>query len=43
MLNCGEVVYELEDYVGEEALSSNLLLKLGPLKNRIPIRFPILH
>ncbi len=30
-LNYGKGVYELEDHVGEEALSSNLL-KLGPVK-----------
>jgi hypothetical protein len=36
-LNCGESVYELEDHVGEEALSSNLLLELGSIKiiNRV--------
>ncbi len=32
MLNCGEGVYELEDRVGEETLSSNLPPKLGPIK-----------
>jgi hypothetical protein len=31
-LNYGEGVYELEDCVGEKALSSNLPLKLHPLK-----------
>ncbi len=31
-LNCGEGVYELEDHVGEEALSSNLPLELRPIK-----------
>jgi hypothetical protein len=31
-LNFGKCVYELEDRVGEEALSSNLPPKLGPIK-----------
>ncbi len=31
-LNCGEGVYELEDHVGEMALNSNLLTKLGLAK-----------
>jgi hypothetical protein len=26
---CGTNIYELEDHVGEEGLSSNLMLKLG--------------
>jgi hypothetical protein len=34
-LNCEEGIYELEDHVRKEALSSNLLLKLGLVK-RIP-------
>jgi hypothetical protein len=31
-LNCGKGVYELEDNVGQEALSSNLMQKLGFIK-----------
>jgi hypothetical protein len=32
-LNYGECIYELEDHVGEKALSSNLsLFKLEPIK-----------
>jgi hypothetical protein len=39
-LNYKEDVYELENHVGQGALSSNLFLKLGPMK-RIPfIGFP---
>ncbi len=34
-LNYKESVYELEDHVGQEALSSNLLLNLGLVK-KIP-------
>jgi hypothetical protein len=36
-LNCGEGVYELEDHVGEETLSSNLLLELGSIKRIIRV------
>jgi hypothetical protein len=36
-LNCGEGVYELEDHVGEETLSSNLLLELGSVKRIIRV------
>ncbi len=35
-LNCGENIYELKDHVGQEAFSSNLLLKFGLVK-RIPL------
>jgi hypothetical protein len=35
-LNYREGIYELEDHVGEEALSSNLSLELRPIK-RIPL------
>ncbi len=38
-LNYGEGVYELEDHVGEEALSSNLPPKLGFMKIIFPIGF----
>jgi hypothetical protein len=31
-LNCGKGVYELEDNVGQEALSLNLMPKLGLIK-----------
>ncbi len=31
-LNCKENIYELEDHVGEKALSSNYLPKLGLAK-----------
>jgi hypothetical protein len=31
-LNCGKCVYELQDHIGKEALSSNLSLKLRPIK-----------
>ncbi len=31
-LNCKENVYELEDHVGGEALTSNWSPKLGPIK-----------
>jgi hypothetical protein len=34
-LNCGKCVYELEDHVGQEALSLNLLPKLRLVK-KIP-------
>jgi hypothetical protein len=33
-LNYGEGIYELNDCVGEEALSSNLPPKLGPIKKK---------
>jgi hypothetical protein len=36
-LNCKENVYELEDHVGEKALTSNWLPKLGPIKIILPI------
>jgi len=36
-LNYGEGVYELEDHVGEETLSSNLLLELGSVKRIIRV------
>jgi hypothetical protein len=39
-LNYGKFVYELENYVGQETLSSNLLLKLGPIKKIPPSSFP---
>jgi len=40
-LNYGKGVYELEDHVGEKALSSNLLLALGSIKiiNRVGFSF----
>jgi hypothetical protein len=39
-LNYREGVYELKDHVGQEALNSNLLLKLRPIKRIIPTCFP---
>ncbi len=39
-LNCRKGVYELEDHVGEEALVSNLLPKLGLAKKTLPTSFP---
>jgi hypothetical protein len=39
-LNYGEGVYELEDHVGQEALNSKLLLKLGPIKKILLASFP---
>ncbi len=33
-------IYELEDHVGEEALSSNLSLKLGFIKKILHVGFP---
>jgi hypothetical protein len=38
-LNYEKKNYELEDHVGEKALSSNLPLKLGPVKKKFPIHF----
>jgi hypothetical protein len=38
-LNYGEGVYELEDCVGEEALSSNLPPNLGLMKKKILVGF----
>jgi hypothetical protein len=42
-LNYGKGVYELEDRVGEEALSSNLPLELHPLKQVLLQVFPITY
>jgi hypothetical protein len=39
-LNYGKGIYELEDCVGEEALSLNLMLKLGPIKKFPLTSFP---
>jgi len=39
-LNFAKGVYELEDHVGQEALSSNLLSKLGFVKKVFPTCFP---
>jgi len=39
-LNCRKGIYELEDHVGQEALNSNLLLKLKPIKKIPPTSFP---
>jgi hypothetical protein len=39
-LNYGEGIYESEDHVGEEALSSNLLPRLGLVKKFLPAGFP---
>jgi hypothetical protein len=36
-------VYELKDRVGEEALSSNLPPKLGPIKNFLLQVFPFTY
>jgi hypothetical protein len=41
-LNCEKNVYELEDHVRQEALSSNLLLKLRPIKKFFMQVFPII-
>jgi hypothetical protein len=38
-LNCGPNIYELEDHVKENGLSSNWLTKFGPAK-KIPPIFP---
>jgi len=38
-LNCEKVIYELEDHVGEEALSLNLSPKLGFVKINL-VSFP---
>jgi len=42
-LNYGELVYELKNHVGEEALSSNLTLELGPIKKFLLQIFPITY
>jgi hypothetical protein len=39
-LNCEKNVYELKDHVRQEALNSNLLLKLGPIKKIPLVGFP---
>ncbi len=39
-LNYGKGVYELEDHVGQEALSLNLLPKFGLIKKMPPTCFP---
>jgi len=41
-LNYEKSVYELEDHVGEMALSLNLLLKLGPAKRTILASFLVI-
>jgi hypothetical protein len=39
-LNCREGIYKLEDHVGQEALNSNLLLKLELVKKIPRVGFP---
>jgi hypothetical protein len=42
-LNYGKGIYELEDHVGQKALNSNLLLKLGLVKKFLLNVFPIAY
>jgi hypothetical protein len=42
-LNYGKCIYELEDHVEEEALNSNLLSKLRPIKKNSFYRFSQSH
>jgi len=39
-LNYEENIYELEDHVGEKALSLNLLPTFGHVKKTLPTSFP---
>jgi len=39
-LHCGEGIFDMEDHVGQEALSSNLLPKLEFVKKYPPTSFP---